>query len=245
MDLVKLFEDAMRKTFYEEKKLRSYNHNHPSEMTNCVRQFWYKANNVPISDEPSISMMFIWKQGHSLQDMMEEYLWDIPEIEDFIIEHPVQDKEHNIEGSCDLVVKVAGKWYVVDFKTTGATQFKEVQKKGVPTAYKWQVNLYMYLLKKMNPEYFENLDTAYLFFINKSPVPDEIYKAQGKPWLAKSPFYQAEIKYDPDLLETLILPQAEYFEEIRKLPEPPERDVDESSCMFCEYRTLCKKGDKK
>lgn len=245
IDFDKIFEEAFRRKFYKDRENRSTEHNHPSEMTNCPRQFWYRINKAPVTDEPSLSMMLIWAMGHAIQSIFEDLMWDIPEFEDFIIEYPLHDTEHNLGGSSDLVVRVKAnrKWYVLDFKTTGATQFKEIQKKGVPEAYRWQVNLYMYMLKKAQPKQFESLDTAYLFFINKSPIPDEIFQAQGKPWLAKSPFYVAEIKYDEDLLETEILPQAEYLEEIRKQSTPPDKTEGES-CKFCEFRTLCKKGDK-
>lgn len=239
-----LFEKAFIESFHLDRKARSTDHNHPSEMTGCVRHFWYKINDTPISDMPSIAMQLIWKQGHALQGVLENLLPLIPEVEEYHIEKPVKDAEYNLGGHCDLVVKVNGKWYVLDYKTAGATKFKEIKKAGVPVGYRWQLNQYIHMLKKRHPVKFKSLDSAVLLFINKSPIPDEIWEAQGKSKFASSPFYELEVKYDPDLLETEILPQAEYLEEIREMDSPPERIEDTENCKFCEFRTYCKKDDR-
>lgn len=236
-----LFEKAFIESFHEDRKARSTEHNHPSEMTACVRNFWYKINGTEISDMPSIAMQLIWKQGHALQGVLETLLPLIPEIEDYHIEMPVGDEDYNLGGHADLVVKLDGKWYVLDYKTAGATKFKEVKKAGIPLAYKWQTNQYMHMLKKKHPKKFKSLDTAILLFINKSPIPDEIWESQGKSRFASSPFYELEVKYDEDLLETEIFPQAEYLEEVRLMDLPPERIEDDEFCKFCEFRTFCKK----
>lgn len=236
-----MFEKAMNKSFFLDRKKRSTEHNHPSEMTGCVRQFWYKINDEPISDMPSIAMQLIWKQGHALQGELEKLLPLIPEIEDYTIEQPVSDSEYNLGGHSDLVVKVAGKWYVLDYKTAGATKFKEIKKAGVPIGYRWQLNQYMYMLKKKDPEKYKTLDTSILLFINKSPIPDEIWESQGKKRFITSPFMELEVKFDEDLLETEILPQAEYLEEVRMMDSPPDRIEDTENCKFCEFRSLCKK----
>lgn len=238
---VELFEKAFREQYLENRQNRSYEHNHPSEMTKCARQFWYRVKNTPMSDEPSISMMLIWEQGYALQAVLEKHLSRIPEIEEFHIEYPVSCEEYNISGRSDLLVKMNGKWYVVDFKTIGATHLRNIkQTKKAPEGYIWQTNLYMHLVKKSDPEKFKTLDAAYLLFINKSPIPDEVFLFQKKPWLISSPFFELEVRYDEDLVQTLILPQAEYFEEVRKMDEPPVGDYGSEDCKFCEFRTLCK-----
>jgi CRISPR/Cas system-associated exonuclease Cas4 (RecB family) len=236
-----LFEKAFITSFYKDRENRSTEHNHPSEMTGCARHFWYKINDTPISDMPSIAMQLIWKQGHALQGVLEDLLPLIPEIEDYAIEKPVGDKDYNLGGHADLVVKVDGKWYVLDYKTAGATKFKEVKKKGIPLAYKWQVNQYMHMLRKKHPRKYATLDTAIILFINKSPIPDEIWIDQGKKRFITSPFYELEVEYDEDLLETEIFPQAEYLEDVREMDTPPGRIEDTENCKFCEFRTLCSK----
>jgi CRISPR/Cas system-associated exonuclease Cas4 (RecB family) len=236
-----MFEEAFIKSFYADREARSTDHNHPSEMTACVRNFWYKVNDTPISDLPSIAMQLIWKQGHALQGVLESLLPLIPEVEEYHIEKAVKDAEYNLGGHADLVVKVKGKWYVLDYKTAGATKFKEIKKAGVPIGYRWQLNQYIHMLKKRHPVKFATLDSAVLLFINKSPIPDEIWEDQGKKRFASSPFYELEVKFDPDLLETEILPQAEYLEEVRLMDSPPERIADTENCKFCEFRTTCKK----
>lgn len=239
---VELFEKAFREEYQENSQTKSYDHNHPSGITKCPRQFWYRVKNTPITDEPSISMMLIWAQGYALQSVLEKYLARIPEIEEFHIEHPVKDEKYNVSGRVDLLVKINGKWFVLDFKTIGASNLRSIkQKKQAPEAYVWQVLLYMYLLKKQDPEKFQSLNTAYLLFINKSPIPDEIFFYQKKPWLASSPFYEVEVKYDEDIINTLILPQCEFLEEIREMDVPPVGDYHSDECKFCEYRTLCRK----
>lgn len=236
-----MFERAMVESFHKDREARSTDHNHPSEMTGCVRQFWYKINDTPISDMPSIAMQLIWKQGHALQGVLEDLLPLIPEIEDYSIEKPVKDAEYNLGGHADLVVKVKGKWYVLDYKTAGATKYKAIKKAGVPVGYKWQLNQYIHMLRKRHPRKYATLDSAILLFINKSPIPDEIWEAQGKSRFASSPFFELEVEYDPDLLETEILPQAEYLEEIREMDTPPERIEDTENCKFCEFRKTCEK----
>jgi len=248
-----MFKELYEKALYEKtmkaKKERSTKHNHPSELTTCARQFWYKVKGYEISDIPSLSMMLIWEQGHALHESLGKLTEMIPDIEEFDLEASVKVRElYNLGGHSDLVCKVKGKWYVVDFKTIGTTKFKELKKNGLPEAYLWQVNLYMYMLKQMNPEKFKDLDTAYVLFLNKNPLPDEIMQAQSKRYYkATSPFEEIMVKYDEDLLQTVILPQAEYLQEVRKMEQPPEREgksKKDEKCMFCEYRTLCFKSKK-
>jgi CRISPR/Cas system-associated exonuclease Cas4 (RecB family) len=240
----KMFEQALLNKFYLDKSERSTDHNHPSELTACLRKFWYKINDTPISDPPSPSMLMIWNQGHALQDVMEDLLTYVDIRGTVAFERKVVDEEYNVGGHIDLLFSDRGQVVLMDFKTTGATKFKEIKRGKYPSSYKWQLNHYMYLLKKENPKQFKELDRAYLFFINKSPVPDEIFLAQNKPRMIQSPFFEIEVKYDEDLIETEILPQLEYMEEIRETNEIPDKSNDEQECMFCEFRSICKGGKK-
>lgn len=241
MKFTTLFEEALRKKALLDKSKRSTAHNHPSEVMGCERAFWYKVNQVPVTNPPSTSLIMIWEQGHALQGIMESVLPLIPDIEEYEIEKEVGDDQYNIGGHADLLVRIKEKWYLIDFKTTGMTKFKEVKKGKVPEEYKGQMHLYMHCLKKKSPLKYAQLDGAYLFFINKSPIPSETLEGQGKGHLAQSPFHEVFIPFDRDFLETVVLPQVEYLEDIRKMDTPPEGTEDSKKCTFCEYRDLCKK----
>ncbi|WLR49562.1 PD-(D/E)XK nuclease family protein (plasmid) [Halobacillus litoralis] len=241
-----LFEREMMKKSLESSAERSTDHNHPSEMTQCARQFWYNINGYDYSDLPSLSMVSIWEQGHALHEFLGEVTERIEEFKEAHIEKVVREEEFNTGGHSDLVVTMQdGTPYVIDFKTTGASKFKQVKKHGLPDDYIWQTNLYMYMLKQMHPRKYKDLDTAYVLFINKSPIPSEIFEAQGKPHLKDntSPLYEVKVEYDEDLVETEILPQAEYLEEVRTYEDPPERELSDT-CKFCPFRSLCL-GDEK
>lgn len=235
-----MYEEALFNKTIDSQKNRSNKYNHPSEITGCARQFWYKINDYEKSDVPSLAMMSIWEQGHALHESLGFLTGLIPDIQDYTLEQAVGDKEYNSGGHSDLVIKTNDKWYVVDFKTAGTTKFKEVKKKGLPVEYLWQVNFYIYLLKKKHPRKYKSLDSAYVLFINKSPIPSEIFEAQGKPNLTinNSPLYEIKVEYDEDLVETEILPQLEYLQDVRGMDEPPEREISDT-CKFCDFRTLC------
>lgn len=220
---------------------RSTDKNHPSEMTSCARQFWYKINEYEPSNHPSMAMASIFMQGHALHEALGELVDDIDDIEEYTLEKPLAEAESNTGGHSDLVVTMTdGTPYVIDFKTAGATKFKEIKKKGLPEDYLWQVNLYIYMLKKQHPRKYKDLNTASVLFVNKSPIPSEIFEAQGKPHLKAncSPFYEILVEYDEELVETEILPQAEYLEEIREMDSPPEQEISDN-CKFCPFRDLC------
>jgi hypothetical protein len=201
---------------------------HPSAIDGCARKLYYcRIGKEPARHvEPKLRRIF--DMGHSVHNMINQYLVDMYGVEDVGIEVKLGLDVLHIRGEADVVfppgTALVANGRVIDLKTindAGFSRLKEptflpngdVEPKSMRT-YVWQGHCYMASL---------DIPLFTLFYINKNncEIAEFSFPFNLKTW------WQIEEK----LLR---------IEESVESGVPPEREINKWKCRGCDYFHLCK-----
>jgi len=127
-----------------DKTYRPTEHIHPSGIYGCGRVALYRNLGIFLDNiTPRLSRIF--GNGDGMHDRWKGYCKAIHIATDKDIEVEVFDPVRNIKGSVDIIPKVDGVRWIVDFKSMNHDKFeklKEPEEKDI-----WQITLYMDITK--------------------------------------------------------------------------------------------------
>jgi CRISPR-associated protein Cas4 len=194
----------------------------PSDTGKCPRALVYQWRGEQVKS-PDGRLFFIFSDGEMHHQIIAKHLEDAG-VQITMKEAPIRDKERNISGKLDALLKIDGKYYVLEIKSINRYGFEEILKEGPREEHVLQLQLYLY--------YVNNL------FKIETKIGILLYKNKDTSRFADFP-----IEFD----ETYALNFFEYLKGIEKhvadntLPDRPYERKD-WHCQYCDYQLICWQG---
>jgi len=213
------FDDLIDGHIKREYKPKGIGRYYPSEAGSCLRKVWYSYK-FPSEIDPDLRKIF--EMGNIIHDFIVQVLKSekTPQVELLKSEFPFREKveDFTISGRIDnlIEVKISGKIYLVEIKSTAGIKFvKEASPHNIQ-----QLQLYMH---------FTGVHNGLLVYIDKSTLKTKLF----------------EIKYDKDEA-IKILKRFKILHKLlkeNKLPEAEARKYEKIKwmCKYCEYKDKCYK----
>lgn len=190
---------------------------HPSRIGSCIRQQWFDAmraqQEAGNNSHDALRMHFICGIGTNLHVLFQnlcEKAGVLVAREVSVVDHP-----RKIVGHADGIVKLEGKKYLIEIKTTNERKFSKLVEADSPHIE--QSNLYLGLLK---------LDGVIVIYINKNTSEMKEFRSA----------------FNRSLYENRLLPRiAKHHADVRSKTLPPREadDRDRFPCTFCAYANTC------
>lgn len=194
----------------------------PSDAGVCTRALVYRWQGVEgIKREPRT--FFIFEDGN-LHHRSVRGLLRQAGIEFVMEETPIDDPKMRLAGKLDAVVRLDGKYYVLEIKSVNRFTFDEIMRQGPREEHVLQLNLYLY--------YVQNL------FRIPANMGILLYKCKDT-----SRFWEFPIPFDEKGVNNFFLLMREIENYLAKniLPERPYQITD-WQCQYCDYRRVCWEG---
>jgi len=196
---------------------RTYDGIHISSAAKCVRQLYYEAViNKPKNIDGKLRRVF--DNGNSFHQRMMKMLFQCPEVRIVSAEIPIPEN-NLIKGTCDAIVAIEGKNYVVDWKSINDLQFKYLDNDGAKKEHIIQVLLYMHFFQENNGIIvYENKNTQEMreFVFSNSDYPELVNETLDK------------LKALQDNIKNKVVPDKPEFE-----------DNEKWKCAYCDYKSIC------
>lgn len=191
----------------------------PSDAGTCIRALVYRWQGVE-GLKPEPRTFFIFEDGNLHHRSIRELLRQAG-IELVMEETPISDPERRISGKLDAVIRLAGKYFVLEIKSINRFSFEEIIRQGPREEHVLQLNLYLY--------YVQNLFR----------IPTEagilLYKCKDT-----SRFWEFAIPFEEKSVNNFfaLLGEIENYLAKNILPERPYQITD-WQCQYCDYREIC------
>lgn len=193
-----------------------------SDVGVCIRALVYRWQGIEgIKPEPRT--FFILEDGNlhhkSIRDLIRQ-----AGLEIVMEETPISDPKMRLSGKLDAVIRLDGKYYVLEIKSVNRFTFDEIIHQGPREDHVLQLNLYLY--------YVQNL------FRIPTDMGILLYKCKdtSRFWEFVVPFSEKEANNFFALLGNI-----ENYIEKDILPERPYKITD-WQCQYCNYRKICWEG---
>lgn len=192
---------------------------HPSAIGGCIRKNYYTMTGAQ-GEELDTKVFRVFDNGHYAHTRLANYFRRAGVL--IAEEQPLRHESLNIKGSADAIIDLDGERVLIDFKTIKDYPFKLMLKgeKELDKTYRYQINLYMWLL---------GLKKSFFVFENKNDQT----------------FHIEECEYDELIIDDI----KERIEKLKQcindktMPEK-EYDIDKDwQCKYCSFKKLCY-GDK-
>lgn len=193
-----------------------------SDIGKCPRALVYKWRATP-GKEMSPRSYFVFEDGDLHHKAVKDVLRKAG-IEFTMEETPILDTERNLKGKLDAVIRVNGKYYVLEIKSVSANSFYKIRRWGVQEEHELQLQAYLY--------YAQNL------FKQNTKEGILLYKCKDT-----SEFEDFLIKYDEQKTLNFFntLSEVELHLKNGTLPERPYSRTD-WQCRYCEFEFICWEG---
>lgn len=157
------------------------------------------------------------------------HIWDSVDY----LEVPVEDKENNVMGHADALIKTQGVFRVVEFKSIKNRDIKTSQSAVTfddltqpKEAHRWQVQYYAYIIGKLAREQGERVEDCLVLYMAKNTQELKEYPMRCMPDLYVAPQIEKL-----NLLNSLLAKG-----------EVPKRP-DNADCSWCGYKKICERLD--
>jgi len=244
-------------TYLLEKNKRKRTSHYPSDVNSCLRQLYYKWNNVDESDPPTAGNIIKMKFGTLAENIVRDYLqWEKGKgaIKDFAEQVEITgieaDLSYKIHGYQDFVITNKDNTLVgIECKSSFGRGIKEIQQSGPKEDHVLQVYQYM---RYGEPKKY------YLVYIGR----DNGYRTQfevhykngqitvnGKEYLIDWQYYLNRLISAEHVIGAAIMPYREYRTVIKdgeikdKVQRNGEIYKSDWQCRYCNWRSLCHKAE--
>ncbi|HCJ66506.1 MAG TPA: hypothetical protein DHV62_04075, partial [Elusimicrobia bacterium] len=144
---------------------------------------------------------------------------------EFVMEEtPINDPKMRLSGKLDAVVRLDGKYYVLEIKSVNRFTFDEIMHQGPREEHALQLNLYLY--------YVQNL------FRISTNTGILLYKCKDT-----SRFWEFPIPFDEKVVNNFFVLMHSVDDYLAKniIPDRPYKITD-WQCQYCDYRQVCWEG---
>lgn len=194
----------------------------PSDAGVCIRALVYRWRGVE-GMKHEARTFFIFEDGHLHHRSIRQLLRQAG-VECVMEETPINDPKMRLAGKLDAVVRLEGKYYVLEIKSVNRFTFDEIIHQGPREEHVLQLNLYLY--------YVQNL------FRIPTSSGILLYKCKDT-----SRFWEFPIPYDEKEVNNFFTLMRSIEDYLAKniLPERPYKITD-WQCQYCNYRQICWEG---
>lgn len=194
----------------------------PSDAGRCLRGLVYQWRGEK-AETPDGRMFFVFDDGSLHHQAVVKHLEEAG-IQITMKEAPIRDKERNISGKLDALIKLNSHYYVLEIKSINRYGFDEVLRTGPHEEHVLQLQLYLY--------YVQNL------FKIDARQGIILYKNKDT-----SKFMDFPIDYDKSYVNKFF-DQMQVIEKHLKDNTLPERPYqrDDWHCSYCDYKMVCWRG---
>ena len=194
----------------------------PSDAGVCIRALVYRWRGVA-GMKQKIRTFFIFGDGNLHHRSIRELLRQAG-IEFVMEETPINDPKMRLAGKLDAVVRLDGKYYVLEIKSVNRFTFDEIVHQGPREEHILQLNLYLY--------YVQNL---FRIPANSGIL---LYKCKDT-----SRFWEFAVSFDEKGVNNFFALMRNIEDYLAKniLPERPYK-ISDWQCQYCDYRQICWEG---
>jgi CRISPR-associated protein Cas4 len=195
----------------------------PSDVAKCLRVLVYQWRGET-GLTPEARLFFVLSDGETHHKLIVQQLERTGRIEVVMKEAPLKDKERNISGKLDALIKFNNRFYVLEIKSINRYGFDEIIRQGPNEDHTIQLQLYLHFVKNTY-----QIDTQQGILL---------YKCKDT-----ARFYDFIIDYNENVVQ-------DFFEKLKIVEEHlrnktlPERQYERTDwhCRYCEYRQTCWAG---
>lgn len=194
----------------------------PSDAGKCLRALVYQWRGEKVKS-PDGRMFFIFRDGELHHQAIVKQLEEAG-INVTMKEAPLRDKERNISGKLDALIKINSNYYVLEIKTINRYGFDEICREGPREEHVLQLQLYLH--------YVQNI------FKIEARQGIILYKNKDT-----SRFVDFPIDYDESYAQNFFNQMKVIEQHIANntLPERPYERTD-WHCQYCDYELVCWHG---
>jgi hypothetical protein len=240
----------------EQRQRRSH---HPSDVTSCLRQLYYKWNNVPMSDPPTAGNIIKMRFGDGAEAIVRKWLeWerDARKVVEFAEQVEVSAVHHDlgypIHGYEDFVVwPTDGKPFGVEVKSSYGRGIKEIQQQGQPKPeHLWQVYPYMlYNKRELYYLLYIGRDNGYRTQFELTMDKDGTMYVNGRPQEINEKAFIDKLVAAEHTVGAAVPPECQYKAVIKdgEIKDKVQRHGVEYKSdwqtRYCAWRSLCHKNE--
>jgi len=194
----------------------------PSDAGKCLRALVYQwRGETPKT--PDGRRFFVFSDGNLHHQAIIKQLEEAG-ITVTMKEAPLRDKERNISGKMDALIKMDNNYYVLEIKSISHMGFDEVMRTGAREEHVLQLQLYLHYVQNI---FKINARQGIILYKNKNT----------------SDFADFPIDYDETYVQGFFN-QLKQIEEHLKVNTLPERSYERKDwhCSYCDYRETCWAG---
>ena len=244
--------DKLDKYLLIEKRRERRSH-HPSDITSCMRQLYYKWNNIQSSDPPSAGNILKMRAGDWAEIILEKWLsYEVSQggIDGYQQQAEVTaqpgDLEYPIHGYQDFIVHEDTCSYGIECKSSFGRGIKEIQQKGMPKE-EHILQTYLYMVYYDMPLYYIIYiarDNGYRTQFELRLYGDKLY-IDGKQYDIDLGYYLDRLKTAESTIGGEIAPDREYKAVVKdgEIKDKVQRDTvaykSDWQCRYCNWRTRC------
>jgi CRISPR-associated protein Cas4 len=194
----------------------------PSDAGVCIRALVYRWRGVE-GIKRQARTFFIFEDGNLHHRSIRELLRQAG-VEFVMEETPINDPKMRLSGKLDAVVRLDGKYYVLEIKSVNRFTFDEIMHQGPREEHALQLNLYLY--------YVQNL------FRISTNTGILLYKCKDT-----SRFWEFPIPFDEKVVNNFFVLMHSVDDYLAKniIPDRPYKITD-WQCQYCDYRQVCWEG---
>jgi len=218
--LIERLENYAEKELARPKRLKEKHW--PSDAGVCIRALVYRWRGVE-GIKREARTFFVLDDGNLHHRSIRTLLRQAG-IEFVMEETPINDPKMRLAGKLDAVIRLDGKYYVLEIKSANRFTFDEIIHQGPKEEHLLQLQLYLY--------YVQNL------FRIPTNIGILLYKCKDT-----SRFWEFPVSFDEKEVNTFFLLMRNVEDYLSKniLPERPYKITD-WRCQYCEYQQVCWEG---
>ena len=192
----------------------------PSDVAKCLRALVYQWRGET-SATPDARLFFIFADGDMHHKAIVQQLEESGKVQVIMKEAPLRDKERNISGKLDALLKLKDRHYVLEIKSINRYGFDEIIREGPKEDHTIQLQLYLHFVQSIY-----KIDTKQGFLL---------YKCKDT-----ARFYDFLIDYNENVVNDFFarLKLVEEHLARQTLPDRPY-DITDWHCRYCDYKKLC------
>ncbi|MDI6732974.1 MAG: Dna2/Cas4 domain-containing protein [Planctomycetota bacterium] len=192
----------------------------PSDVAKCLRALVYQWRGET-AQSPDGRLFFVFNDGELHHKVIVQQLEDTGRIAVVMKEAPLRDKEHNISGKLDALIKFNNKHYVLEIKSINRYGFEEIKRDGPKEDHTIQLQLYLHFVRILY-----QIDTQEGILL---------YKCKDT-----ARFYDFIVAYNENVVQDFFGKLKVVEEHLSKgtLPERPY-EITDWHCRYCDYKKVC------
>lgn len=193
-----------------------------SDAGRCLRALVYQWRGEK-PDRPDGRKFFIFSDGQLHHQAIVKQLEEAG-VEVTMKEAPIHDLERNLSGKLDALIRLDGKYYVLEVKSVNRYSFDEILRDGPRDDHILQLQLYLYYVQNL---YKIDTKQGWILYKNKDT----------------SLFYDYLIDYNESYVQVFFNQLKTIEEYVSKgiLPDRPYERTD-WHCQYCDYENTCWQG---